>query len=63
MEPNNYTTINKNNERQTRSLMERWLKRFKRCNKNDFSFLDMNMTWGDQGFLLFGVYYKEGQAI
>eukprot|EP00957_Ditylum_brightwellii_P011964 902513-Ditylum_brightwellii.AAC.1 len=63
MEPSNNTTSNNNSKRQTLSLMEKWLKRMKLCKKNAFPLLDMKMMWGDPGFLQFGVYHKEGQAI
>eukprot|EP00957_Ditylum_brightwellii_P054927 4162446-Ditylum_brightwellii.AAC.1 len=43
--------------------MEKWMKRVTLCKKNAFSFLDMKMIWDDQGFVYFGVYHKEGQAI
>eukprot|EP00957_Ditylum_brightwellii_P181742 13845328-Ditylum_brightwellii.AAC.1 len=54
---------NNENEQQTCSPMEKWLKRVKLCTKNAFPFLDMNMMWDNMGFLRFGVYHKEGQAI
>eukprot|EP00957_Ditylum_brightwellii_P034146 2588139-Ditylum_brightwellii.AAC.1 len=43
--------------------MEKWLKRVKLRKKDAFPFLDMKMIWDHQGFLRFGVYHKEGQAI
>eukprot|EP00957_Ditylum_brightwellii_P191950 14611775-Ditylum_brightwellii.AAC.1 len=43
--------------------MEKWLKRVKLCKKNEFPFLDMKMMWDNMGFLWYGVYHKEGQAI
>eukprot|EP00957_Ditylum_brightwellii_P195489 14894987-Ditylum_brightwellii.AAC.1 len=43
--------------------MEKWLRRAKLCTKNAFPFLDMKMMWDNMGFLHFGVYHKEGQAI
>eukprot|EP00957_Ditylum_brightwellii_P101029 7700372-Ditylum_brightwellii.AAC.1 len=42
---------NKDNKQQTRSLMEKWLKRDKLCEKNAFPFLDMKMMWDDMRFL------------
>eukprot|EP00957_Ditylum_brightwellii_P027450 2074905-Ditylum_brightwellii.AAC.1 len=59
----NKTSNNNNNERQTCSPMEKWMKRVKLCMKNAFPFGGMKMMWADQGFLCFGVYHKEGQAI
>eukprot|EP00957_Ditylum_brightwellii_P211636 15366403-Ditylum_brightwellii.AAC.1 len=43
--------------------MEKCLKRVKLCKKNAFPFLDMKMMWNAQGFLRFGVFHKDGQAI
>eukprot|EP00957_Ditylum_brightwellii_P211371 15366100-Ditylum_brightwellii.AAC.2 len=43
--------------------MEKWMKRVKLCTKIAFPFLDMKMMWDNMGFLQFGVYHKEGQAI
>eukprot|EP00957_Ditylum_brightwellii_P107447 8197948-Ditylum_brightwellii.AAC.1 len=63
MESNNNTTNNNSNERQLRSLVEKWVKKVKLCKKNAFPLLVMKMMWDDQRFLQFGVYHKEGQAI
>eukprot|EP00957_Ditylum_brightwellii_P080883 6152481-Ditylum_brightwellii.AAC.1 len=60
---NNNNNNNKDNEQQTRSSMEKWLKRVKLCKKHEFPFLDIKMMWDNMGFLQFGLYHKEGQAI
>eukprot|EP00957_Ditylum_brightwellii_P019457 1467982-Ditylum_brightwellii.AAC.2 len=64
MEPSTNKTSNNNaNKRQIHSLMEKWMKRVKLCTTNVFPFLGMKMMWDNMGFLQFGVYHEEGQAI
>eukprot|EP00957_Ditylum_brightwellii_P126761 9662385-Ditylum_brightwellii.AAC.1 len=36
---------NEDNKQQTRSPIEKWVKRVKLCKKNAFPFLDMKMMW------------------
>eukprot|EP00957_Ditylum_brightwellii_P135865 10363335-Ditylum_brightwellii.AAC.1 len=46
---NNNNNSNKDNERQTCSLVEKWVKRVRLCKKNAFPFSDMKNDVGQYG--------------
>eukprot|EP00957_Ditylum_brightwellii_P106207 8102717-Ditylum_brightwellii.AAC.1 len=42
---------------------EKWLKRVKVISENEFPFLDMKMSWTEDGWLRFNIFNKKKQAI